>query len=382
MSGRPWAMAKFGRARDEAWGADADGTGGEGPSKTVKVPGFPRSVDPKEETLRIRKRKMEVLRRRRKIALLLRAAAAHHRADSEKQRTPILQDIIDGIARTPEFNMFTTPFSQKILPDYGKFVKKRIRMDLSAISKNLRNPGYPSAEKWMDDVRRIKSNAQLYHEADAAVHPRPQFRRGAPNAKSACIVLRFTAPPSHGGQHPRVLVGIHSATMRDARLSNHTSGRVIVSETASLDAASVLSPPGPARRIPEVVSAASALVVAAEAAVEARAGELRRADRAFDLGRVLGRAPSEQAAAEVAAVAAVIGPVMGIAARAAERAAFRLAPNELLGPLLEWPDLIALVLTQLDPTACALLARVAKPWLAVVVANNLPRAQGREGRWL
>ena len=32
------------------------------------------------------------------------------------------------------------------------------------------------------------------------------------------------------------------------------------------------------------------------------------------------------------------------------------------------------VLARLDPTDCALLARVAKPWLAVVVANNLPRA--------
>ena len=36
------------------------------------------------------------------------------------------------------------------------------------------------------------------------------------------------------------------------------------------------------------------------------------------------------------------------------------------------------VLARLDPTDCSLLARVAKPWLAVVVANNLPRA-GRKG---
>ena len=35
------------------------------------------------------------------------------------------------------------------------------------------------------------------------------------------------------------------------------------------------------------------------------------------------------------------------------------------------------VLERLEPT-CALLARVAKPWLAVVVANNLPRA-GKAG---
>jgi len=55
------------------------------------------------------------------------------------------------------------------------------------------------------------------------------------------------------------------------------------------------------------------------------------------------------------------------------------APSELLGPLLEeWPDLLGLVLTWLDPTDCALLARVAKAWLAVVLANNLPRA-GKAG---
>jgi hypothetical protein len=51
------------------------------------------------------------------------------------------------------------------------------------------------------------------------------------------------------------------------------------------------------------------------------------------------------------------------------------APSELLAPLLEeWPDLLDLVLAYLDPTDCTLLARVAKPWLAVVLANNLPRA--------
>jgi hypothetical protein len=33
-----------------------------------------------------------------------------------------------------------------------------------------------------------------------------------------------------------------------------------------------------------------------------------------------------------------------------------------------------LVLAQLDPTDCAVLARVAKPFLALVLANNLPRA--------
>ena len=32
------------------------------------------------------------------------------------------------------------------------------------------------------------------------------------------------------------------------------------------------------------------------------------------------------------------------------------------------------VLSRLDPTDCAILARVAKPWLAVVLANILPRA--------
>ena len=36
------------------------------------------------------------------------------------------------------------------------------------------------------------------------------------------------------------------------------------------------------------------------------------------------------------------------------------------------------VLGRLDPTDCALLSLVGKPWMAVVVANNLPRA-GKRG---
>ena len=50
------------------------------------------------------------------------------------------------------------------------------------------------------------------------------------------------------------------------------------------------------------------------------------------------------------------------------------APSELLGPLLEWPDLLGLVLARLDPTDCALLSRMGKPWLAAVVSRGLPRA--------
>jgi len=56
------------------------------------------------------------------------------------------------------------------------------------------------------------------------------------------------------------------------------------------------------------------------------------------------------------------------------------APSELLAPLLEeWRDvLVKHVLEQLEPKDCAMLAQVGKPWLAVVVANNLLRA-GRMG---
>ena len=56
------------------------------------------------------------------------------------------------------------------------------------------------------------------------------------------------------------------------------------------------------------------------------------------------------------------------------------AASALLVPLLEeWRAvLVKHVLERLDPTDCAMLARVAKPWLAVVVANNLPRA-GKAG---
>jgi hypothetical protein len=56
------------------------------------------------------------------------------------------------------------------------------------------------------------------------------------------------------------------------------------------------------------------------------------------------------------------------------------APSELLVPLLEeWREvLVKHVLTRLDPTDCALLAQVGKPWRAVVEANKLPRA-GKAG---
>jgi hypothetical protein len=52
------------------------------------------------------------------------------------------------------------------------------------------------------------------------------------------------------------------------------------------------------------------------------------------------------------------------------------APSELLAPLLdEWREvLVKHVLERLDPNDVAMLAQVGKPWLAVVVANNLPRA--------
>jgi len=52
------------------------------------------------------------------------------------------------------------------------------------------------------------------------------------------------------------------------------------------------------------------------------------------------------------------------------------AASELLVPMLEeWPDLLGLVLAQLDPTDYALLSRVGKPWLAAVVSRGLPLAE-------
>jgi hypothetical protein len=55
-------------------------------------------------------------------------------------------------------------------------------------------------------------------------------------------------------------------------------------------------------------------------------------------------------------------------------------PFTLLVPLLEeWRHLlVAEVLARLDPTDFAMLARVGKPWLALVLANNLPCA-GKRG---
>ena len=58
------------------------------------------------------------------------------------------------------------------------------------------------------------------------------------------------------------------------------------------------------------------------------------------------------------------------------------APSELLAPLLEeWRDVFVMeVLARLDPTDCAMIALVARPWLAVVVASGSPRAGTGGGR--
>ena len=54
------------------------------------------------------------------------------------------------------------------------------------------------------------------------------------------------------------------------------------------------------------------------------------------------------------------------------------APGELLGPLLEWGDVLRNVLAWLDPVDVSMLAQVGKPCLAAVV--GLPRAgKGGEG---
>ena len=51
------------------------------------------------------------------------------------------------------------------------------------------------------------------------------------------------------------------------------------------------------------------------------------------------------------------------------------AASELLQPMLEeWPDLLGLVFAHLDPTDCALLSLVGRPWMASVVSRGLARA--------
>jgi hypothetical protein len=54
-------------------------------------------------------------------------------------------------------------------------------------------------------------------------------------------------------------------------------------------------------------------------------------------------------------------------------------PSLLFDLLREMPDLFAVeVLARLDPADCAVLAQVGHPWLAAVLAANLPRA-GTDG---
>jgi transcription initiation factor TFIID subunit 1 len=203
---------------------------GEGlPAKTIKAPNFHGTLDEKEELIRLRKRTMEKVRRRRKkleelkktsgvsqqdlaalaagkeasdaaaaeaprkslkIALSLKkptlppprasggggkakAAALKSRLGTTSRfrndsRDGVISDVINKVKSEPKYQAFCAPVTRKILPDYDKFVSRK--MDLGTISRNLsRGGGYVSVDAVIDDVKQIATNARLYHEADEDV---------------------------------------------------------------------------------------------------------------------------------------------------------------------------------------------------------------------
>ena len=216
-------------------------------NRTIKAPNFVGTADQKADLLRLRKRKMELLRRRKKKAEQLRAeagvsqqdlAAMAEKAEQQQEdgapkklkvalsfklgagaggsggagpsrfapvqkpttsrfratssRDDILCQIAEGLASTPAYAAFAAPVTKKALPDYHKFVSRK--MDLGHIARAAKRAGgYESVDAWMRDVRQILENARLYHEADedvlirvpAIVHAAEQLVRDAETALEA-----------------------------------------------------------------------------------------------------------------------------------------------------------------------------------------------------
>jgi transcription initiation factor TFIID subunit 1 len=197
-------------------------------NRTIKAPNFVGTADQKADLLRLRKRKMELLRRRKKKAEQLRAEAGLSQQDlaamaekAEKAENPeggapkklkialsfklganagggagpsrfapkeetratkpttsrfratssrddVLCQIAEGLASVPAYAAFAAPVTKKALPDYHKFVSRK--MDLGTIARAAKRAGgYESVDAWMRDVRQILTNARLYHEADEDV---------------------------------------------------------------------------------------------------------------------------------------------------------------------------------------------------------------------
>ena len=222
--------------------------------RTIKAPNFQGTADQKADLLRLRKRKMELLRRRKKKAEQLRAEAGvsqqdlvamaekAEKAETESEggapkklkvalsfklggaagggagqsrfapkeeaqkltkpttsrfrttssRDDVLCQITEGLASAPAYAAFAAPVTKKALPDYHKFVPRK--MDLGLIARNAKRAGgYESVDAWMRDVRQILENARLYHEADedvlirvpAIVHSAEQLVRDAETALEA-----------------------------------------------------------------------------------------------------------------------------------------------------------------------------------------------------
>ena len=209
------------------------------------------TADQKADLLRLRKRKMELLRRRKKKAEQLRAeagvsqqdlAAMAEKAEQQQEdgapkklkvalsfklgagaasggagpsrfapgeparatkpttsrfratssRDDVLCQIAEGLASAPAYAAFAAPVTKKALPDYHKFVSRK--MDLGHIARAAKRAGgYESVDAWMRDVRQILENARLYHEADedvlirvpAIVHAAEQLVRDAETALEA-----------------------------------------------------------------------------------------------------------------------------------------------------------------------------------------------------
>jgi transcription initiation factor TFIID subunit 1 len=210
-------------------GAGGMGAGGDASlNRTIKAPNFQGTADQKADLLRLRKRKMELLRRRKKKAEQLRAEAGLSQQDlaamaekaekaesaeggapkklkialsfklggaasagagpsrfAPKEETPltkpttsrfratssrddVLCQIAEGLASVPAYAAFAVPVTKKALPDYHKFVSRK--MDLGTIARAAKRAGgYESVDAWMRDVRQILTNARLYHEADEDV---------------------------------------------------------------------------------------------------------------------------------------------------------------------------------------------------------------------
>ena len=283
-------------------------------ARTIKAPNFQGTADQKAELLRLRKRKMEMLRRRKKKAAELRAQAGI----SEKD----LAALEEKAKAEEEANKALEEGGGEGRPGADGQPPKKLKIALSFKPKLQTGGAGPSRFKPSGggSTRGARAGASGSRGNQTPANPRDQILLDItealakdPNFASFIAPVTKKMLPDYGNFVSRKMdLGTVAKTLR-------APGGYLGAEAWMADVRQILTN---ARlyheaddevmvRVPAVVELAANLVRDAEAAVEARAGDLRIADARFDLGALeatLGRAPGPEAAEAVERAANVILP--------------------------------------------------------------------------